>query len=152
LFFIGGAPHLAAQFVGVSINLERIATTYSELVRVADVVVVEGVGGLLVPLNAKQDSADLALLLDLPVILVVGIRLGCLNHALLTMEAIAARGLKLAGWVANVVDADMPMRDENIAALQQRISAPLLGVVPYLSEADARVAATHLNLELLQDD
>jgi len=151
-FSLAVAPHLAAQFVGVSINLERIATTYSELVRVADVVVVEGVGGLLVPLNAKQDSADLALLLDLPVILVVGIRLGCLNHALLTVEAIAARSLKLAGWVANVVDADMPMRDENIAALQQRISAPLLGVVPYLSEADARVAATHLNLELLQDD
>ena len=150
-FSLPAAPHLAAQFVGVSINLERIATTYSELVRVADVVIVEGVGGLLVPLNAKQDSADLVLLLDLPVILVVGMRLGCLNHALLTVEAIAARGLKLAGWVANAVDANMPMLDENVAALQQRISAPLLGVVPYLPQADARVAATRLNLELLQE-
>jgi dethiobiotin synthetase len=90
--------------------------------------------------------------LGLPVIMVVGIRLGCLNHALLTVEAIAARGLTLAGWVANVVEADMASVEENIAALQQRIAAPLLGIVPYLPQADARVAAKRLNLELLEQD
>ena len=144
------APHLAAQLVGISINFERIEESYSELAGQADVVIVEGVGGLLVPLNATQDSADLALQLGLPVILVVGVRLGCLNHALLTVAAIAARGLTLAGWVANVVDAGMALPDENIAALQQRISAPLLGVVPYLPQADAHVAAMRLNLGLLE--
>ena len=116
----------------------------------ADVVIVEGAGGLLVPLNAQQDSADLVQELGLPVILVVGMRLGCLNHALLTVEAIAARGLTLAGWVANVVDADMTFAEENIAALQQRIAAPLLGVVPYMPQADARVAARQLDLERLE--
>jgi dethiobiotin synthetase len=85
----------------------------------------------------------------LPIILVVGVRLGCLNHALLTVEAIATRGLTLAGWVANVVDAEMTWVEENVVALQQRIAAPLLGIVPYLPQADARVAAGQLNLERL---
>jgi dethiobiotin synthetase len=115
-------------------------------------VIVEGVGGLLVPLNAQQDSADLVLELGLPVILVVGMRLGCLNHALLTVEAIAARGLALAGWVANVVEADMASVEENVAALQQRIASPLLGIVPYLPQPDACVAARQLDLELLEQD
>lgn len=100
------APHLAAQRAGVIIRFSRIATSYHELAAQADVVIVEGAGGLLVPLNEQQDSADLAKELGLPVILVVGMRLGCLNHALLTAEVLAARGLVLAGWVANVLDAD----------------------------------------------
>lgn len=144
------APHLAAEFVGVSINLARILESYAELVAQADVVIVEGAGGFVVPLNAGQDGADLARQLGLPVILVVGMRLGCLNHALLTVEAIASRGLTLAGWVANCVDANMPMRDENVAALQQRIGAPLLGVVPYSAQPDAREVATQLDLKLLE--
>ncbi len=143
------APHLAARFVGVNINLERIVESFAELARQADVVIVEGAGGLLVPLNGYQDSADLAMQMDLPIILVVGIRLGCLNHALLTVEAITARGLTLAGWVANVLDEHMTMREENIAALQQRIRAPLLGVVPYQVQPDAREVATRLDLKLL---
>lgn len=144
------APHLAAQLAGIRIDFARIAESFSELAAQADVVIVEGAGGLLVPLNAEQDGADLAGELGLPLILVVGMRLGCLNHALLTVEAIAARGLTLAGWVANVVDADMVLLDENVAALRLRISAPLLGVVPYLPQADAGVAATRLNLGLLE--
>ena len=143
------APHLAAQQVGVEIQLARIVDAYRELAAQAEAVIVEGAGGLLVPLNKTQDGADLALELGIPIILVVGIRLGCLNHALLTVEAIAARGLTLAAWVANVVEADMVMGEENIAALQQRIVAPLLGIVPFLNHADARVAAEKLDLARL---
>jgi dethiobiotin synthetase len=144
------APHLAAQFVGINISFTRILNSFAELNAQADVVVVEGAGGFLVPLNVGQDSADLAAQLGLPVILVVGMRLGCLNHALLTVEAITSRGLTLAGWVANVPDADMVMLNENIAALRQRIDAPLLGVVPYQAQPDARAVAGCLNLVLLE--
>ena len=144
------APHLAAQFVGINISFARILESFSELNAQADVVVVEGAGGFRVPLNAGQDSADLAEQLALPVVLVVGMRLGCLNHALLTVEAVAARGLTLAGWVANVLDANMSMLNENIAALRQRIEAPLLGVVPYQARPDAIESATYLNLTLLE--
>jgi dethiobiotin synthetase len=143
------APHLAAQFAGVNINFERIVTSFSELAEQADVVVVEGAGGFLVPLNDREDSADLAAQLGSPIILVVGMRLGCLNHALLTAQAIAARGLVLAGWVANCVDENMVMLDENITALRHRIAAPMLGVVPYHTQPNAREIATYLNLNLL---
>jgi dethiobiotin synthetase len=143
------APHIAAREVNAEIQIPRIAAAYQELAVRADAVIVEGVGGFRVPLNARRDSADLAQELGLAIILVVGIRLGCLNHALLTVEAINSRGLTLAGWVANIIDAGMPMRDENIAALQQRIAAPLLGIVPYLPQVDARAVAKRLDLELL---
>ncbi len=143
------APHLAARLAGTSINLGRIVESYSVLTGQADVVIVEGAGGFLVPLNDGQDGGDLARQLGLPVILVVGMRLGCLNHALLTVEAITARGLTLSGWVANVVESDMPLIEQNVATLQQRIAAPLLGIVPYLPQADARVAAGQLDLEIL---
>ncbi len=145
------APHIAARNEGVCIELPRILAAYRELAAQADVVIVEGAGGLLVPLNAQQDSADLAKELDLPVILVVGMRLGCLNHALLTVEVIAARGLVLAGWVANVVDTDMAPIEENVAALRQRISAPLLGVMPFMTQTDARAAAGMLDLKMLEN-
>lgn len=144
------APLLAARFAGIIINFARIAESFSELNAQADVVIVEGVGGFRVPLTDGQDSADLAVQLGLPVILVAGMRLGCLNHALLTAEAIAARGLTLAGWVANVPDADMAMLNENIAALQQRLNAPLLGTVPKQAQPDARQVATLLDLALLE--
>jgi len=143
------APLLAAQFVGISIDFARIVESFSELNAQADVVIVEGVGGFRVPLNPEQDSADLAEQLGLPVVLVVGMRLGCLSHALLTAEAIAARGLTLAGWVANVLDADMAMLSENIAALRQRLDAPLLGVVPCQARPDARAVAGYLDVALL---
>lgn len=145
------APHLAAQFAGIIINLERIVASFTELAGQADVVIVEGAGGFLVPLNDREDSVDLAAQLGLPIILVVGMRLGCLNHALLTVQAIAAQGLILAGWVANCVEENMPMLDENIAALQQRIAAPMLGVVPYQAQPATKVAANFLNLNLLDN-
>jgi dethiobiotin synthetase len=143
------APHLAARHAGVRIEFKRILTSYHELAAQSDEVVVEGAGGYLVPLNDKQTSADLVKALDLPVILVVGMRLGCLNHALLTVSAIAAHQLECAGWVANILDADMPALQENIETLRERIAAPLLGIVPYQAQPDAHAAAAHLQLELL---
>lgn len=143
-FIAAVAPHLAAQQEGVRIDMARIAASFKALQELADVVIVEGAGGFVVPLNDEQDSADLAVWLGLPVILVVGMRLGCLNHALLTAQAIAARGLTLAGWVANCVDEHMEMRAENIGALQHRIAAPLLGIVPYQARPDVKSIAESL--------
>lgn len=144
------APHIAVRNEGVNIELPRILAAYRELESLADVVIVEGAGGFRVPLNDTQDSADLAQELGIPVIVVVGMRLGCLNHTLLTVEAIDARGLTMAGWVANMLDAEMASVEENIAALQQRIAAPLLGVVPYMAQPEARHAAREFHFERLQ--
>ncbi len=144
-FTLAVAPHLAAQQAHRTVELQRILSAFQSLSQLADHVIVEGVGGWRVPLNDTEDSADLAVKLGLPVILVVGVRLGCLNHALLTAEAIAARGLTLAGWVANCVERDMPLRDENIAALQRRLSAPLIGIVPFQPAPNARTIATRFN-------
>ncbi len=143
------APHIAARNAGVRIELARILTSYRELAGQAEVVIVEGAGGFCVPLNEQQTSADLVKELNLPVILVVGMRLGCLNHALLTVRAITDYQLECAGWVANVLDADMLALPENIEALRPRIAAPLLGVVPYMAEPDAQMAASVLDLGLL---
>jgi dethiobiotin synthetase len=150
-FFHPVAPHIAARNAGVSITLDRILESYNELAAQAEVVIVEGAGGFQVPLNDTQDSTDLAVALGLPVILVVGMRLGCLNHALLTLRAINDCGLICAGWVANVLDPDMAALDENIQALQQRIKAPLLGVVKHQAAPDAHTIATQLDLNLLAD-
>lgn len=145
------APHIAARHAGMRIDLARIITSYRELASQADVVIVEGVGGFCVPLNDTEDSADLALQLSLPVIMVVSMRLGCLNHALLTALAISDCGLKLAGWVANVPCEGMPALQENIDALEQRLGAPLLGVVTCQQQPDARLVAAQLNLGLLEE-
>lgn len=144
------APHLAARHAGARIDFKRILTSYHELAAQADEVIVEGAGGFLVPLNEKQTGADLVKALDLPVIVVVGMRLGCLNHALLTVQAIADHQLECAGWVANVLAPEMPALQENIESLRERIAAPLLGVVPQMVEPDAHVAASHLDLNLLE--
>jgi len=125
------SPHIAATRAGVQIDIAAIVRSYQALAAQADAVVVEGAGGFLVPLTDTQTGADLAMALALPVVLVVGLRLGCLNHALLTAEAIRARGLTLAGWVANRVDPDMDAVDDNIAYLRARLGAPLLAEVPY---------------------
>jgi dethiobiotin synthetase len=124
------APHIAAAEEGRRIEIARIEGAFASLRTMADAVVVEGVGGFCVPLGPGIDTADLAEQLGLPVILVVGMRLGCINHALLTEQAIAARGLTLAGWIANRIDGEMVRFDENLAALKERIAAPLLGVIP----------------------
>lgn len=140
------APHIAASQVGVTISLGKIRTAFAALGQLADAIVVEGAGGFLVPLNDMEDMADLASSLDLPVILVVGMRLGCLSHALLTVAAIQARGLHLVGWVANRTDTEMANFDENLACLKQRIPAPCLGVVPCLDGMDFTRAAQYLAL------
>lgn len=125
------APHIAAQQAGVEIAIEIIQQAFTQLSQLADVVVVEGAGGFLVPLNDTQTMADLAASLNIPIILVVGMRLGCINHALLTVQAIEARGLKLTGWVANQIDPNMAMLAENIQTLKQRINAPCIAEVAW---------------------
>jgi dethiobiotin synthetase len=125
------APHIAASQAGIHIDTYVILTAYRQLSAMADIVVVEGAGGFLVPVNRHQTLADLAVHLNIPIILVVGMRLGCINHALLTVEAIQSRGLHLAGWVANQVDPEMADFEANLESLQARIEAPCLSVVRY---------------------
>jgi dethiobiotin synthetase len=115
------APHIAAEKVGVEIKISVIKEAFEALSKLADIVVVEGAGGFLVPLNDKESIADLAVALDIPVILVVGMKLGCINHSLLTLEAIKARNLTLHGWVANKIAPDMACYDENIATITQKM-------------------------------
>jgi dethiobiotin synthetase len=125
------APHIAAELAGTRIEIDVIARACENLSGRADVVVVEGVGGFLVPLNERDTAADMARRLALPVVLVVGMRLGCLNHALLTRGQIESCGLRCAGWVANCVAPDMPYLRENVRALNQRLDCPLLAEVPF---------------------
>lgn len=125
------APHIAAREAGRPIDIGVIHRAFERLRTLADVVWVEGVGGFRVPLDERYDTADLAQTLALPVVLVVGMRLGCLNHALLAAEAIARRDLTLAGWVANRIDPAMARFEANLETLRARLNAPLLGVVPY---------------------
>jgi dethiobiotin synthetase len=138
------APHIAAAEEGVRIEPALIVAAFERLRERANVVLVEGVGGFRVPLSDDYDTADLAVTLGLPVLLVVGMRLGCINHALLSAEAITARGLHFAGWVANRSDPHMLRFDENVAALTARLSAPLLGIVPHIADGDPASAASAL--------
>lgn len=138
------APHIAAAIDGVTIEPAQIYRCFKEVQAKADAVIVEGVGGFRVPLTDTYDTADLAQQLDLPVVLVVGLRLGCISQALLSVEAIQARGLKLMGWVANTADSQMGYVQENIQALEQRIAAPLLGHIPRLATPTAATAAKYL--------
>ncbi len=131
------APHLAAATAGIGLELEPIAAAYARLAAVADIVVVEGAGGTLVPLSARLDMLDVPARLNLPVVLVVGVRLGCLSHALLSALSINARGLTLAGWIANRVDPKMPMAAENVAALAARLPAPLVADLPWCASDDS---------------
>jgi dethiobiotin synthetase len=143
------APHLAAQRAGVRIELDRVARSWRELAARAQVVIVEGVGGFRVPLGPEGDTADLAARLALPVVLVVGMRLGCLNHALLTAEAIAARGLTLAGWIANHIDRDMEAADDNVRAIEGLVSAPLLARIAHSAAPRADAVAASLDTRRL---
>lgn len=149
------APHIAATHEHRVVDFAAIQTAYSALSRSHDTVLVEGAGGFLVPLSATESMSILPARLELDVILIVGMRLGCLNHALLTAEAITARGLRLVGWVANTVDTNMSCFAENVATLMAALRAPCLGIVPRLPPsappASAKVAATFLNVALLID-
>ena len=143
------APHVAAEQAGVAIDLGHIAQAFAELAAAANVVIVEGVGGFCVPLNRRDDSADLAEHLGLPIILVVGMRLGCLNHALLSAQAIGVRGLRLAGWIANRIDPAMQFAAENIIALAERLRAPLLGEIKFAATPDPLGVVAQLDLSKL---
>ncbi len=140
------APHLAAAQAGVEIDFARIAASLSNAQQHADFVVVEGAGGFCIPLGPDQTSADLAVALQLPVILVVGLRLGCLNHALLTAEAITRRGLALAGWVGNHLATPMSHAAENMATLRALLPAPCLGEVSWRDDGDVCTSAHELQL------
>lgn len=138
------SPHIAAQRAGVTIDISHITDCHRQLAALADAVVVEGAGGFMVPLSARHTGADLARALDLPVVLVVGLRLGCLNHALLTAHAIRAQGLTLAGWVANHIEPTMLAQQDNIAFLQQQLAVPLLASIPFMPLAQADQVAVDL--------
>jgi len=138
------APHLAAAEAGIVIGTDRIAAAHVLLCASAQVVIAEGAGGFLVPLDDRRSMAELPALLGMDVILVVGLRLGCLNHAFLTAEAVAARGLTLAGWVGNSLAPDFPRRQANIATLAAGIAAPCLGIVPWMAEPAVGTAAKAL--------
>jgi dethiobiotin synthetase len=143
------APHIAAAEAGVKIDLDHIGRCFDALAEPADVVIVEGVGGFRVPLGPGADTAQLAARLALPVVLVVAMRLGCLNHALLTAEAIASRGLVLAGWVANHLDPQMAAADENVGVLERLIAAPLLARIAFAAKPDPAVSAALLDTRKL---
>lgn len=140
------APHIAARQENIPIEPARIRQAFSGLQQRCERLFVEGAGGFLAPLGERLDAAQIARELDLPIILVVGMRLGCINHALLTAEAITARGLKLAGWIANCLQPDMPSLDENRDFLHSHIAAPLLGELPYTFGASPSALAHLITL------
>ncbi len=139
------APHLAAEQQGETIRFDHLKACYQELAKQAEHVLVEGVGGWRVPLGPDGDVAHLAAALELPVILVVGLKLGCINHTLLTVDAIQASGCTLLGWVGNQTDPTMAARDQNLVTLKVQIHAPCLGVVPYLDNPSADEVAGHIH-------
>lgn len=145
------APHIAAQQEKRSLSVDRLSGFCRGVLGAADFIVVEGAGGWRVPINPRETLADLAKNLQLPVILVVGIRLGCINHALLTFEAIVRDGVPVAGWVANCVNENMPALQENIDSLRARLPVPCLGVVPFLSDQSPNLVATYFDENELQN-
>ncbi|EJN37503.1 dethiobiotin synthase [Pseudomonas sp. NPDC089395] len=146
----GIAPHVAAREAGVVLEVPALLNAMRYVLdQGADFTLVEGAGGWRVPLSNHANLSDLAIALKLPVILVVGVRLGCINHALLSAEAIARDGLQLAGWVANIIEPRTSRLEENLASLAERLPAPCLGRVPRLKVATADAVAEHLQLDLL---
>jgi len=144
------APHVAAREAGVALEVPALLKAMRHVLdQNADFTLVEGAGGWRVPLSDHANLSDLAIALKLPVILVVGVRLGCINHALLSAEAIARDGLQLAGWVANIIEPRTARLEENLASLAERLPAPCLGRVPKLKVATADAVAEHLQLDLL---
>lgn len=137
------APHIAAELVGVMIDIEKIADEYDKLINDSDCVLVEGIGGWCVPLGDDIMLSELVNRLDLPVILVVGLRLGCINHALSTVRAIQADEVNLCGWMTSQLDPDYAFLEETMMTLQARINAPLLGNLPHMEKFDLEILASH---------
>jgi len=145
------APHLAAREAGVDLSVAQLAESVRQMLALqAGFSLVEGAGGWRVPLAGRENLSDLAMQLGLPVILVVGVRLGCINHALLSAEAIERDGLRLAGWVANIVEPETSRLEQNLATLAERLSAPCLGRVPRLAAAGPCEVAPYLDLGPLE--
>ncbi|WP_432472179.1 dethiobiotin synthase [Amphritea sp. HPY] len=142
------APHIAAQQLGRRLDADRMAALCrGVMMQPADLVVIEGAGGWRVPLNSRQTLADLPKQLKVPVVLVIGMKLGCISHALLTVEAIVKDGLRLAGWVANRIDPDMSCYQENLDTLKGMLSAPLLGEIPVLNDTSPKTVADYLDID-----
>ena len=147
---VPAAPHLVAADLGLRLELEHIMQSLSKVQSQADLVVVEGAGGFLIPLNDQQNLGDVAKKIDFPIVLVVGMKLGCLNHAQLTYEAIKSRGLSIAGWVANTLSAEMPLLQGNIEALKKNINAPFLGLIPKLPNQLQKPIDSPYSIEALE--
>ncbi|QWD62204.1 dethiobiotin synthase [Polynucleobacter sp. MWH-UH25E] len=144
------APHLVAKAQGIRLEIQDMLKAYKDLQKENGCVVVEGAGGFLVPINDQKDLGDFAQQIQLPVILVIGMKLGCINHALLTIEAIRARKLVIAGWIANTLDKEMALLSENIETLRERIDAPFLGLIPRLSTNLQKLSNQPYSLEALE--
>lgn len=145
------SPNIVAEQASESIDINKIVGFYNRLQAQSDFVIVEGVGGWEVPLNSEQSVADLALELDLPVILVIGLRLGCLNHGILTYNAIRDSGAVCGGWVANSIDSEFLFVEENLSTLMQKVQAPFLGRTPFVSELEPVTLSRSLNIDELLD-
>ena len=143
------APHIAAAEAGIEIDIEVIRQCYLKIAEKVDIVIVEGAGGWLVPINQNETMADVVKALSLDVITVVGIRLGCLNHALLTSQSIGASGLNHRGWIANHLFSNVKSAKENINTLRDRIPAPLLDEIKFNETVDSGVVASRLNIDQL---
>lgn len=147
---VPAAPHLVAASVDVQLKLEPIMQAFGKVQSEAELVVVEGAGGFLIPLNDQEDLGDIAKKIGFPVVLVVGMKLGCLNHALLTYEAIQARNISIAGWIANALSTEMPLLQENIETLKTRIKAPFLGSIPALPMHLQKATDSPYSIEALE--
>ena len=143
------APHLVAARQSLKLEMSVMAEAFQNIQNQADCVVVEGAGGLLIPLNDQKDLSDFAKEIHLPIILVVGMKLGCINHALLTYEAIKARNLNIAGWIANALFTEMPLLQENLQTLKTRMTTPFLGLIPVLPKALQKPDNSPYSLEAL---
>ena len=143
------APHLVATQQGLKLEMSVMTNAFQNIQKHADCVVVEGAGGLLIPINKDEDLGEFAKKIDLPIILVIGMKLGCLNHALLTYEAIKARNLKIAGWIANTLAEEMPLLQENLQTLQTRIESPFLGLIPRLPKELQKTTDSPYSIEAL---
>jgi dethiobiotin synthetase len=143
------APHLVAARQSLKLEMSVMAEAFQNIQNQADCVVVEGAGGLLIPLNDQKDLSDFAKEIHLPIIVVVGMKLGCINHALLTYEAIKARNLNIAGWIANTLYTEMPLLQENLQTLKTRMTIPFFGLIPVLPKALQKPDNSPYSLEAL---
>ena len=144
------APHLVANELGIDLELGTMVEAFHRIRTKSDWIVCEGAGGFLTPINEEEDLGDFAKAIDLPVILVVGMKLGCINHALLTCESIKNKHLKIAGWVANTLSSEMSFLDENIETLRTRIKAPFLGLIPMLPKSIEKHVNEPYSIEAMQ--